>query len=200
MAPSFCTELAAPERRQLLAIARHSIHVGLHRDSRLEVDLQALPAALCEPLGVFVTLTQHPDRLRGCIGTIEPDAPLALAVADSAHGAAFRDPRFPQLAADELACTGIQISVLTPMEPLAADSRQALLAQLQAGEDGLLLQDGRYQSTFLPTVWEQLPAPESFLDHLLEKAGLPADHWSAGLRFHRYQTVCFSDSRSQAPA
>ena len=83
---------------------------------------------------------------------------------------------------------------LTPVEPLAATSREDLLAQLQPGADGLLLQDGRYRSTFLPKVWEQLPEPYDFLAQLLAKAGLPADHWSPSLRVHRYQTLTFGDA------
>jgi hypothetical protein len=35
-------------------------------------------------------------------------------------------------------------------------------------------------------VWDSLPDPEDFLGELLVKAGLPRDHWSESLRFHRY--------------
>jgi AmmeMemoRadiSam system protein A len=145
---------------------------------------------------VFVTLTRE-TRLRGCIGTIQPSGPLVRAVAESAYSAAFRDPRFPQLQVEELAGTSIEISVLSPMEPLAAASRDALVAVLQPGVDGLLLEDGRYRSTFLPKVWEQLPDPDAFLDQLFLKAGLPAGHWSPSLRVHRYQTLTFSELQGQ---
>jgi AMMECR1 domain-containing protein len=79
------------------------------------------------------------------------------------------------------------------MEPVPAANRSELLSILRAEVDGLLLQDRHYRSTFLPKVWEQLPDPEEFLNHLLAKAGLPTDHWSATLQFYRYCTVSFSE-------
>lgn len=193
MAPSRCINFTRTERAQLLAIARDTIRAHLRGESDSVQEYPALTSALRVERGVFVTLTQR-AALRGCIGTIEADTPVARAVADSAYGAAFRDPRFPQLLAAELSVTTIEISVLTPMEPLAVASRAALISRLQPGVDGLLLQDGRHRSTFLPKVWEQLPDPCEFLDQLLAKADLPPGHWSPSLRIHRYQTVSFDDS------
>jgi len=69
-----------------------------------------------------------------------------------------------------------------------------LLAELRPGIDGLLLEDGRHRSTFLPKVWEQLPEAREFLGQLLAKAGLPADHWSPSLRVHRYRALTFGDA------
>jgi AmmeMemoRadiSam system protein A len=154
--------------------------------------LAGLTPALQQQHAVFVTLTRS-ARLRGCIGTLEPVTPLAIAVADSAHGAAYRDPRFPPMRPDELERTTIEISVLTATRPLAAASREVLLERLRPGVDGLVLQDGRHRSTFLPKVWEQLPDPREFLAQLLAKAGLPADHWSPTLQLHRYGALTFGD-------
>lgn len=193
MARLFSIELQQAERRQLLQIARDSIRHGLEGGESLRLSLAELPTALHSRLGVFVTLKQR-ERLRGCIGSMQSDDPLAQSVADNAWGAAFRDPRFPRLEPDEFDETGIEISLLSPMVPLVAASRDELLERLRPGRDGLLLEDGRHRSTFLPKVWEQLPTPDSFLEHLLAKAGLPADHWSPTLRLQRYETVCFSEA------
>jgi AmmeMemoRadiSam system protein A len=193
MPPSSCIDLAPAEQQLLLAIARSTIHAGLQGAVNTARDTPGLPPALQAERGAFVTLTRR-ARLRGCIGTIEPRGPLAQAVADCAYSAAFGDPRFPQLRLDELAATRIEISVLTPMEPLAATSREALISQLQPGVDGLVLEDGRHRSTFLPKVWDQLTEPHEFIDHLLAKAGLPRDHWSPSLRAHRYRAFAFNDS------
>jgi uncharacterized protein len=198
MPPLHCIELAASEQQQLLGIARDAIHVGLRGEDYLHRPAH-WPPALHAHRAVFVTLSRR-ARLRGCIGSIEPSGPLAEAVADSAHGAAFRDPRFAQLQREELPATRIEISVLSPMQPLAVSSREDLLSQLQPAIDGLLLRDGRHRSTFLPKVWEQLPDPETFLQQLLAKAGLPDNHWSPTLQFHRYQTHTFCEAESQEPA
>ena len=192
MAPSFSIKLRDIEREQLLQIARQSIRNGLHGGDALEVALHELTDALTARLGVFVTLMQQ-ENLRGCIGSMHASEPLAQSVAASAHGAAFRDPRFPQLAEHELDQVRIEISILSPMEPLTSASRGDLLSILRPDMDGLLLQDRHYQSTFLPKVWEQLPDPDAFLDHLLAKAGLPTDHWSATIQFFRYHTLSFCE-------
>jgi AmmeMemoRadiSam system protein A len=124
-------------------------------------------------------------------------APLVQSTAEAAYGAAFRDPRFPELKMRECIQTRIEISILSPMEPLSAGSREELLARLRPGRDGLLLEERRQHATFLPKVWEQLPDAGLFLDHLLLKAGLTPGYWSTTLRFQRYQTTSFSDLRHE---
>ena len=84
--------------------------------------------------------------------------------------------------------------MLSPMEPLAAGSRDELLAALQPGVDGLLLEDRGRRATFLPKVWEKIGTPQEFVEQLLLKAGLPPDHWSASLRISRYRTLSFAES------
>ncbi len=193
MALSACIELNPAHRQQLLAIARDSIATGLREGRSLCVSLQDFPEVFQAQRGVFVTLTQR-DALRGCIGSMQSSDPLAQAVADSAFAAAFRDPRFPQLAQYEFEQTRVEISILSAMEPVEAADRASLLARLSPGADGILLEEGHHRSTFLPKVWEQLPDPERFFDQLLAKAGLPQGHWSSALRFWRYSTLCFSDA------
>lgn len=192
MAPSVSIDLNPGQRAQLLDIARRSIDAGLQQGRALAVDLRQVEGDMTAQLGVFVTLTRA-RTLRGCIGTMESEDPLAQAVASSAYSAAFQDPRFPALTAQELEDTRIEISVLSAMEVIHADSREALLAQLVPGVDGLLLEDRHRRSTFLPKVWEQLPEPRLFLEHLLAKAGLPADHWSPQLQARRYTTLTFAE-------
>ncbi len=192
MALSPCTELQPRDGDKLLDIARDSIGSGLRHGRALDVPAEALSGFLAAPRGVFVTLTRR-EALRGCIGSMESSEPLAQGVADSAFGAAFRDPRFPRLQAHEFEDTHIEISILSPMEPLAAASREKLLEALKPGVDGLLLEEGHHRSTFLPKVWEQLPDPALFLDHLLAKAGLPGDYWSSTLRFQRYTSTSIAE-------
>ena len=192
MAPFSCTDPDAAGQRQLLQIARHSIDAGLAGGSASEVDSHSLADPLRAPRGAFVTLTLA-QALRGCIGLMEGRDPLAQTVADSAWGAAFRDPRFPQLQASEAPRVRIAISILSPMMPLAVASREQLLDSLRPGVDGLWLEDGARRSTFLPQVWEQRPSAPEFLPQLLLKAGLPADHGSPNLRLQRYYTVDFAE-------
>lgn len=168
--------------RQLLALARNAIK---HRLRGIPEAAAADPA-LAAAGAVFVTLTQD-GQLRGCIGSLEAWRPLAEDVRENARAAAFRDPRFPPLAADELPRTRVEVSLLTPAEPIAFVDEADALRQLRPGEDGIVLECGSRCATFLPQVWEQLPEPAHFLGQLKRKAGLPGDFWSDDLRLSRYR-------------
>jgi AmmeMemoRadiSam system protein A len=190
--------LPTAAQQRLLSIAREAIGHGLAFGSTLTVALDRVPKPLLARRGVFVTLTIE-ERLRGCVGNMAGDQALAQSVSDAAHNAAFRDYRFDPLARDELDRTRIEVSVLSPSEPLQATDRDDLLRQLVPGIDGLVLSDMAHRATFLPKVWEQLPSPETFLAHLLRKAGLPAEHWSDTLRFERYYTTSFGEPSGSMP-
>ena len=193
MPPSPCIELAARERERLLEIARASIRHGLDNGTAFSVDRAEIDGPLARTSAVFVTLLRD-GQLRGCVGSLEARAPLAQAVATSAYNAAFRDHRFPELRSAEFHALAIEVSVLSPLEPLEAASRDELLAALQPGVDGLLLEDRGRRATFLPKVWEKIPAPQEFVEQLLLKAGLPPDHWSDSLDIRRYRTLTFAES------
>ena len=100
--------------------------------------------------------------------------------------AATRDPRFPPVSAEELPRLQLEVSVLTPREPLPVASESDALAKLRPGVDGIALEYNGASATFLPQVWESLPEPEAFLDALRRKAGLPARFWHPDMRLSRY--------------
>ncbi|MGZ5051369.1 MAG: AmmeMemoRadiSam system protein A [Methylobacter sp.] len=179
--------LTKENQLRLLNLARASIEHGVRTGSPLQPDLSAYPAPMLEQRATFVTLNRN-RQLRGCIGRLVASRPLVQDIAENAFCAAFKDPRFPPLQGIELEDLVIHLSILTPAEPMSFDSEQDLLAQLQPGVDGLILEDGRFHGTFLPSVWEQLPNPKQFLRNLKQKAGLPADYWSENIRVYRYRT------------
>lgn len=196
MPPSVCTELTQAQQTTLLILARAAIESRLHD--------QPTPKAPSEEsifqkrLGVFVTLKKC-GQLRGCIGVFEGVAALAASTIECAQGAAFRDPRFPQLGAEELTEIQISISVLSPPEPMQISNREDLLTQLQPGLDGLILTEGAQRATFLPQVWEQLPDTGDFVAQLLLKAGLPGDYWSPAMRASRYRSISFAEPVPRSP-
>jgi uncharacterized protein len=180
------------QRRALLDIAWRSIRHGLERGAALNLDPGEFEPPLREPAASFVTLHSN-GQLRGCIGNLQASRPLARDVAENAFAAAFRDPRFPALEHSELADLDLQISVLGAPQPLRFDSETDLLSQLRPGLDGLILEQGDRRATFLPAVWETLPDPQQFLQHLKLKAGLPPHYWSDRIRIARYGTECFGE-------
>jgi hypothetical protein len=136
----------------------------------------------------FVTLTRN-GKLRGCIGSLEAARPLGVDVAENALGAAFRDPRFPALTADEWPQCGLEVSLLSAPKPIHFADEDDLLAQIRAGEDGLILEAEGRRGTFLPQVWEGLPDKRTFLAELVKKAGLPENTRLARCKLARYRVA-----------
>ncbi len=150
------------------------------------------PAWLCEPGATFVTITED-GSLRGCIGSIQPSRTLRDDVAHNACAAAFHDPRFPPMRAQDVPRVRLEVSVLSATSPLPASSREILLEQLEPHTDGLILGWHGHRATFLPQVWEQLPNPKDFVDHLLRKAGLATDFWAPDLAARRFGVTAWSE-------
>lgn len=182
--------ISTSHRETLREVARWAIQNGLLHGRVLPIDPSEYPAELRQHGATFVTLKRH-GSLRGCIGTLEASRPLVVDVAYNAFGAAFRDPRFAPLRTGEMQDLELHLSVLSDPEAFPVRDEADLLARLRPGVDGLILAEGRCRGTFLPSVWEQLPAPVDFVTHLKRKAGLPAHHWSPTLRVERYTVEAF---------
>lgn len=166
----------------LLRLARQAIAERLELSAP---DTETLPAIFQQPAATFVTLTKQ-GQLRGCIGSLIARRPLAKDVCDNACAAAFRDPRFPPLTANEFPQVGVEVSLLSCPTPFPVVDEADACRKLQVGIDGVILSTHGHSATFLPQVWEQLPTPELFLQHLKAKAGLAADYWSPDLKLERY--------------
>lgn len=177
--------LTDAQKTTLLHLARASIEHGVKTGTPLKIRVTDYPAELTENRATFVTL-ENQHGLRGCVGMLEAVRPLAEDVAENAFAAAFRDRRFPPLAADELQGLQLHISILSPNQEIHCHSEQDLLAQLRPNIDGLILQEGLHRATFLPVVWESLPEPAQFLQQLKLKAGLSAGYWSDSIKAYRY--------------
>ena len=142
--------------------------------------------------GSFVTLRRQ-KQLRGCCGTVTATRSLYDDVWQNAWAAAFADPRFSPLAADEWPEINVHLSVLSPLEIMHVANEQELIAQLRPNIDGLLLERDDSRATFLPDVWEQVPDPVDFVRHLKQKAGWPAAGWSWQIKVWRYTTESFGE-------
>jgi AmmeMemoRadiSam system protein B/AmmeMemoRadiSam system protein A len=185
--------LSEEQKQWLKELAMASIRHGLETGSPLTADnfVNDKPGDMPVPdyhAAAFVTLKKDGD-LRGCIGSLEAHRPLHEDVAENAFAAAFRDHRFSPINESEIDDVELSISVLTEPELLVFTSEKNLISQLRPGVDGLILTDGGYRGTFLPSVWEHYPQAETFFRHLKEKAGLPADHWSGTIKLERYETL-----------
>ncbi|GHT87323.1 AmmeMemoRadiSam system protein A [Spirochaetia bacterium] len=166
--------ISPEERKALLADARETIAAGLEnrrpeyrRDPALQKTVDGGASALLRPCGVFVTLHKN-GALRGCIGRMSSPDPLEKTVRVMAAEAAFGDPRFPPLSADEWPACDIEISALSPMEG-CPDPRL-----VRVGVHGLYLSLRGRSGVLLPQVpVEQGWNREEYLDYICVKAGLP---------------------------
>jgi len=172
----------------LLSIARASIDAELQKRDLIERNESWLAQAGAS----FVTLTRA-GSLRGCIGSLEAVRPLGADVAQNARGAAFRDPRFAPVSAEEWRQCRVEVSLLSTPKPLRFADEDDLLSQLSPGEDGVILEGGGKRGTFLPQVWEGLPEPRRFMGELMKKAGLAPGERLARLRVSRYRVVKWSE-------
>lgn len=157
---------------RLLRLARDAIRTTLTGE---ELAFEDLGPGADAQRACFVTLTKH-GRLRGCIGSLVAHQPLSKDVIEHARNAAFRDPRFPPVTAEELPQLCIELSILTAPEPCAFDPSHP---EALVGKGVTISARGR-RATFLPQVWEQLSDPEEFLTELCLKAGLAPDEWRRG--------------------
>lgn len=181
-APAF--DVPETVRRELLALARHRIRTAAAGETLDYTPPHELREHLETPAAVFVTL--HKNRhLRGCIGTTTPRDPLWRAVHELAHSAAFRDPRFPPVTAAEVPDLHLEISVLSPLQPVP--DADAILPRTH----GVVVRQGYHCGLFLPQVWDQIPDKDQFLTILCqEKAHLPGNAWRDGNAELSVFTVC----------
>ena len=186
--------LSVPEKRLLLALARESLEAAVRGTPSPPVNTAGLTPALLEVGTCFVTLTQY-GELRGCIGGLKAEQPLFESVRERAAQAALRDYRFPPVTPGEAAEIEIEISVLTPPQPLPYNSPEELPRLLHPPVDGVILSQGVRRATFLPQVWERVPDPSRFLSMLCDKLGVPTDTWRrTRLDVETYQVEKFVES------
>jgi AmmeMemoRadiSam system protein B/AmmeMemoRadiSam system protein A len=183
--PSSASPLQGPEKKALLAFARETIERYVTTQT---VPLaRNFPARMNFPQGVFVTLKKA-GELRGCIGHIPGDIELGKAVGAMAYESAFNDPRFPPVQLSELKSLEIEISVLTPMKPIASTDEIVL------GRDGVVMSKSGQHAVFLPQVaveynWSRT----EMLDNLCKKAGLPSGCWKRDAQFQVFQAEVFGE-------
>jgi AmmeMemoRadiSam system protein A len=187
-------ELLSPEvRRELLDLARRSIEGYFRREP-----LPRLASDRAETFGearaLFVTLRKH-GELRGCIGTLSPDGELGRTVPRFARRAAFDDPRFPPLTPEELAECDIEISVLTPPQPVSSAE------EIEVGRDGVILELAGRSGLLLPQVATEWGFDrERFLAEVSRKAGLFEDAWrDPAAKLWRFQAEVFEEEPAIRP-
>ncbi len=175
--------LSREEKQELLQIARSAIETFVRNNQVLET--KPKHPALLSPTGAFVTLKKN-GQLRGCIGFVEPVAPLHQTVAMAAIYAACKDARFQPVTSRELKNLEIEISVLTPARQISNPER------VRIGKHGLIITQDSHRGLLLPQVpvengWSR----QTFLQQACLKAGLPKDAWKSGAQIMIFEALVF---------
>jgi len=181
--------LTPREQRMAVTIARQALEAFVRRGETLDPRAAGLLPAdyegrLTEPHGVFVTLNQKANgHLRGCIGDLAGRRPLAENIVANAINAAAHDPRFRPVRPEELPHLVVEVTVLTPMTPVASKD------DILIGRDGVLLSHEGRRAVYLP----QVPIEAGWglrrtLEHLARKAGFPAAQAPAVIDRASYET------------
>jgi MEMO1 family protein len=178
-------QLADAHRQSLIDAAYATLRHIAAKGRPPEVNIQSFPHALRAHRATFVTI-ELGGRLRGCVGTLAPVAPLIADVVANTHRAAMQDQRFKPMSTEEIAQATISISILSHLRPQPFVSEADLLDRLRPGVDGLVIRQDHHRALFLPKVWSDMPSPRDFLDRLKQKAGLggaPLAGTAAAFRF-----------------
>lgn len=158
------------EKSRLLQFARDTIfsYVKDKKRPRITIEDKRLKANGA----TFVTIKTNGGILRGCMGNIMPTMPLYESVITNAVNATSRDPRFQPMREEELADIDVEVTVLSPLEPMKDKN------DFEIGKHGLYIVKGYNRGILLPQVpvefgWDG----DTFLKQLCKKAGLPEDAW-----------------------
>jgi AmmeMemoRadiSam system protein A len=179
--------LSGDDQQRLLRLARNCLEARVRRETPPPIERGG---GLDAPMGAFVSIHHHGD-LRGCLGRLETDKPIAENVAHLAAVVSDSDPRFAPIAASELPGIELEISALTPEEEVSD------ISAIEVGRHGLIIAQGHHRGLLLPQVateygWDR----ETFLDHTCLKAGLPAHAWKTGARIFTFEAQVFSEKHT----
>ncbi len=188
-------EFSSEERHQLLRLAHDSISSALEHQ---EIALDPPTPHLAELRGAFTSLYLRRDRpeegrhdkeLRGCVGYVLANCSVYRAVGETARAAAFDDNRFPPVTREEAPHLEIELSILSPAQPIQSE-------EVEVGRHGLVISWHGRRGLLLPQVpvergWDRT----TFLEQTCRKAGLPADAWQKGATIEAFTAEVFGEKR-----
>jgi AmmeMemoRadiSam system protein A len=174
----------AADCRRLLNLAHQAIEARVRHAGAPDVDASVAPDV---KRGAFVSIF-HDGELRGCLGRLNSQLPIARLVVQLAQAVADSDPRFDRVTPQELEGISFEISVLTREREIES------VTEIELGRHGLIVEQGTNRGLLLPQVptehgWDR----DTFLDHTCIKAGLAADAWRRGARIFVFEAQIFGE-------
>ena len=179
--------ISPEDQRRLLDLAHRALEARVRHAGLPEIDSTLVPDVR---RGAFVSIFRD-GELRGCLGRLNSQLPIARLVAQLAQAVADSDPRFDRVTPQELTSIGFEISVLTHEREIQS------VDEIEVGRHGLIVEKGTSRGLLLPQVptehgWDR----DVFLDHTCLKAGLPSDAWRRGARIFVFEALVFGERSS----
>jgi AmmeMemoRadiSam system protein A len=176
--------ISPEDQRRLIDLAHRAIEARVRHAGLPEIDSTLVPDIR---RGAFVSIFCD-GELRGCLGRLNSQLPIARLVAQLAQAVADSDPRFHRVTPQELAGIGFEISVLTREREIQS------VDDIEIGRHGLIVEQGTSRGLLLPQVpaehgWDR----DTFLDHTCLKAGLAANAWRRGARIFVFEAQIFGE-------
>ncbi len=183
--------ITGEQKAWLMKVAKESSAAAARGESYRLKAPDSSWTVISDPGAAFVTLRRKSDgALRGCIGHIVARIPLFECVAEMAMSATIHDSRFTPVKPSELEGLHYEISVLTPLEPVADPS------EIEVGRHGVVLSLGYNHGVFLPQVpveqgWDRT----EYLDNLCYKAGVMRKgcYEAPGARLERFEAIVWEE-------
>jgi uncharacterized protein (TIGR00296 family) len=186
-------KLTLAQAKKLIKLARDTISAYFKGNE--PVISESIKKEFSEKQGAFVSVYLKKE-LNGCIGITTQNLPLYKAIMYCAKAAAFEDPRFPPLLPKQFKDIIIEISILTPIEPIELKKDPSEYFKLiKIGRDGLMVKDEFGSGLLLPQVavewkWDV----KEFLNQTCIKAGLDPDCWNNMRRnVYKFQAQVFAE-------
>jgi AmmeMemoRadiSam system protein A len=176
--------ISPEDRRRLIDLAHRALEARVRHAGLPDIDSTLAPDVR---RGAFVSIF-YDGELRGCLGRLNSQLPIARLIAQLAQAVADSDPRFDRVTPQELAGIGFEISVLTREREIES------VDEIEIGRHGLIVEQGTSRGLLLPQVpTEQGWDRDAFLDHTCLKAGLTADAWRRGARIFVFEAEIFGE-------
>jgi AmmeMemoRadiSam system protein A len=175
----------ASDEALIPALARAAVETYVLKRRVIEPAQPPRTSLLSRPSACFVCIKTLGRKLRGCIGTVEPEkSTLAEEVIANAIKAATRDPRFKPLSGDELPSLRYSVDVLERLEP-------AEFEDLDPSVFGVAVTDnsGSRRGLLLPAI-EGIGTARQQVSVAARKAGIEADE---PLKLYRFRTHRFGE-------
>ena len=181
-------------KKILIELVREILREAFDKKISINLDdvLKQYPK-LKEEKATFITLTLNGD-LRGCIGSINAYQPLYQDIISNSLSAAFNDSRFEPLTYKEFKHIKIEVSILSKPEKVKYNDKKDLKEKIVPFVDGIILKKGNYSSTYLPSVWNQIPEFEDFFFSLAQKGNSKDLLLENHPKIYKYQVKKYEES------